>query len=108
MIANPVTPPVAEIKPTTEIHHGETYLDPYYWLRERSNPEVIAYLEAENAYTEAVMKHTEPLQERLYQEMLARIKETDADVPEKLDDYYYYTRTKAGQEYPIYCRKQGS
>jgi len=76
-------------------------------LREKSNPEVLAYLEAENDYTAAQMKHTEALQESLYQEMVARIKETDADVPEKLDDYFYYTRTEAGQEYPIYCRKRG-
>jgi len=66
------------------------------------------YLEAENGYTQARMKHTEEFQEQLYKELLGRIKETDFSVPEKIDDYYYYTRTEEGKQYPIYCRKKGS
>ena len=82
--------------------------DNYYWLRERNNPEVIEYLEAENAYTDMVMKPTENLQETLYDEMLGRIKETDLSVPVKKGDYYYYTRTEEGRQYSVYCRKKGS
>jgi oligopeptidase B len=102
------TPPIAKKQPKTLTLHGDTRTDNYYWLRERDNPAVLAYLEAENAYTAAMMKHTEPLQEKLYQEMVGRIKETDWDVPEKIDDYYYYTRTEAGKAYKIHCRKQGN
>ena len=101
-------PPRAKQIPKKLEKHGDVRVDPYYWLRERDNPEVIAYLEAENAYTEAMMKHTETLQNALYEEMLGRIKQTDYEVPEKLDDYYYYTRTEEGKQYAIYCRKKGS
>ncbi len=101
-------PPVAKIKPTRLEKHGHVRIDNYYWLRERDNPEVIAYLEAENAYTDAVMAHTKELQEKLFQEIKGRIKEDDRSVPYKLDDYYYYTRYEPGKEYPIYCRKKGS
>jgi len=80
-------------------------VDPYAWLRDRTNPEVIRYLEAENAYTEALMKPTEALQKALYDEMLGRIKETDLSVPEKLDQYEYYSRTEKGKQYPFHCRK---
>jgi oligopeptidase B len=89
-----------------EVVHGETRVDHYYWLRDRRNPEVIAYLEAENRHAEEVMRHTEGLQERLYQEMRTRIKETDLSVPERLDGYLYYTRTEAGGQYPIFCRRR--
>jgi oligopeptidase B len=102
------TPPVARIAPRVEIVHGETRIDDYHWLRDRNDPEVIAYLEAENRHTEALMRHTEGLQEQLYQEMRARIKETDLSVPEPLDNYFYFTRTEAGGQYPIFCRKHGS
>ncbi|MFQ6113017.1 MAG: S9 family peptidase, partial [bacterium] len=103
-----ISPPVAKVVPRTDTIHGEARIDNYFWLRERGNPEVIEYLKAENKYTEAMMKHTEKLQETLYQEMLSRIKETDLSVPEKIDDYYYYTRTEEGKQYSIYCRKKGS
>ena len=99
------TPPVARTVPRIEVVHGETRLDPYHWLRDKNDPEVIAYLEAENRHTESVMRHTQVLQERLYQEMRARIKETDLSVPERVDDYQYYSRTEAGGQYPSYCRK---
>ncbi len=103
-----LTPPVAKTDSKVDTVHGEARVDNYFWLREKSNPEVIAYLEAENKYTEAMMQHTEDFQEQLYQELLGRIKETDLSVPEKIDDYYYYTRTEEGKQYPIYCRKQGN
>ena len=83
-------------------------IDNYYWLREKSNPEVRAYLEKENAYTDAVMKPTEPLQKKLYDEMLSRVKETDVEVPYKEGDYFYYVRTEAGKQYQIRCRKKAS
>src|SRR5690625_5054474 len=101
-------PPVAARRPHVTEHFGHRRVDDYFWLRQRDNPEVIAYLEAENAYTEAVMAHTQPLQERLYQELLSRIKETDLSVPVRRDDYYYYSRTEQGRDYPIFCRKHGS
>jgi oligopeptidase B len=101
-------PPVAkEVPKITEIH-GRNLLDDYFWLRDKKNPEVKAYLEAENAYTDAVMKPTEPLQRHLYDEMLSRIKETDVDVPYKDGDYFYYSRTETGKQYPIRCRKKNS
>ena len=101
-------PPVAKkVSKTTEIN-GRTLVDNYFWMRDKQNPEVAAYLQAENAYTEAVMKPTEPLQKKLYDEMLSRIKETDVEVPYKEGNYFYYTRTEAGKQYSIYCRKKGS
>jgi oligopeptidase B len=103
-----LVPPVARVEPRVHTLHGETRIDDYFWLRDRSDPEVIAYLEAENRYTGAVMRHTEALQEQLYQEMRRRIKETDLSVPERVDDYFYYTRTEAGGQYPIFCRRRGS
>ncbi len=100
-------PPTAKKVPKTDTTNGDTRVDNYFWLREKKNPEVISYLEAENAYTESVMKPTEGLQQKLYTEMLARIKQTDLSVPYKLGDYNYYTRTIEGQQYPIYARKRG-
>ncbi|MEA2077341.1 MAG: S9 family peptidase [Candidatus Marinimicrobia bacterium] len=85
--------------------HGDTRIDPYYWLRERENPEVISYLEAENAYAESKMKDTERLQKKLYKEMVARIKQDDESVPYWMNGYLYYSRYEKGKEYPIYCRK---
>ncbi len=102
------SPPIAKTQPKPDTVHGEERIDNYFWLREKSNPEVIEYLEAENRYTEAVMQHTEDFQKQLYQELLGRIQETDLSVPEKMGDYYYYTRTEEGKQYPIYCRKKGS
>jgi oligopeptidase B len=99
-------PPVAKAQPHQMEIHGDVRTDPYFWLREKKNPAVIAYLEAENAYTAAVMKPTEPLQKKLYQEMLGRILETDVNVPHRERGYWYYTRTEAGKQYPIYCRKK--
>jgi oligopeptidase B len=103
-----VAPPVAKVAPHRLEAHGDVRIDDYYWLRERDNPEVIAYLEAENAYTEAMMAHTEDLQESLYQEILGRIKQTDLSVPVFDNGYYYYSRTEEGKDYPVYARKRGS
>jgi len=99
-----VSPPIARISPEVSEIHGEKRIDNYYWLREK-NPDAIAYLESENDYTRAIMKHTEPVQEQLYKEMVGRIKETDVSAPVKIDDYYYYSRTEEGKQYRIYCRK---
>jgi oligopeptidase B len=101
-------PPVARKAPHVTTVHGDTLKDDYFWLREKSNPEVISYLEAENAYTEEVMKPTKALQETLYSEMLGRIKQTDLSVPTRIGDYYYYSRTEEGKQYPYRCRRKGS
>ncbi|MGH7525216.1 MAG: S9 family peptidase, partial [Gemmatimonadales bacterium] len=106
-VLEPLAPPVARVVPRAHTVHGEARLDQYSWLRNREDPEVLAYLEAENRYTQAVMRRTEELQERLYQEMRGRIKETDLSVPERLDHWFYYTRTEAGGQYPIFCRTLG-
>jgi oligopeptidase B len=100
--------PAAHIVPKVDTLHGVARVDNYYWLREKTNPDVMAYLEAENAYTARGMKHTEALQQRLYDEMLGRIKETDQAVPYLDHGYWYYTRTEQGKSYPIYCRRKGS
>ena len=102
------TPPVAAIHPHAMTMHGHTRIDNYYWLNERENPEVLAYLEAENQYADACLKHTEPLQEQLFKEITGRIKQDDNSVPIKIRDYYHYTRFEEGKEYPIYCRKKHS
>jgi len=101
-------PPVAKKIPKTTEINGRELVDNYFWLRDKQNPDVAAYLQAENAYTDAVMKPTEGLQKKLYDEMLSRIKETDVEVPYKEGNYFYYTRTEAGKQYSIYCRKKGS
>ena len=99
-------PPVATSKPKVDTLHGEIRTDNYFWIREKSNPDVIAYLNAENAYTEAKMKHTEALQQKLYDEMLSRIKETDVSVPFRENGYYYWTATEKGKSYPIFMRRK--
>ncbi len=106
--ASPPAPPTAKKVPNVTEVNGHKLVDNYYWLRDKTNPEVKVYLESENAYTDAVMKPTESLQKRLYDEMLGRIKETDVEVPYKKGDYFYYTRTEAGKQYPIRCRRKGS
>jgi len=85
--------------------HGHTRVDNYYWLKERENPEVVDYLKAENAYQEEMMKHTEPLQNQLFDEIVGRIRQDDMSVPVKHHGYWYYTRYEEGMEYPLYCRK---
>ena len=101
-------PPIAKKVPKTDVLHGETRTDNYFWLREKSHPDVRSYLEAENAYMEGVMKPATGLQERIYQEILKRTKQTDLSVPYRIGSYWYYTRTEEGKQYPVYCRKKGS
>jgi oligopeptidase B len=101
-------PPVTEKKPKVTEINGDRLVDNYFWLREKSNANVIAHLEAENAYTATMMKPTEALQEKLYNEILSHIKQTDTNVPYRWGNHFYYTRTVEGKQYPIYCRKQGS
>ena len=106
--ATRLTPPLAEAKHTENSLHGHTLVDDYAWLRDKESQETLAYLTAENDYTAAVMEPTKGLQETLYREMLSHIKETDVSVPYREGDYWYYTRTEEGQQYPIYCRKKNS
>jgi oligopeptidase B len=101
-------PPAARRQEAVTNLHGHRLADDYAWLREKDSPEVIALLEQENAYTRAVMKPTEELQAKLYAEMVSHIKETDVSVPFRYRDYFYYSRTEQGAQYPIYCRKHRS
>jgi len=101
-------PPVARVVPRTSEVHGERRADDYRWLRDKDDPQVREYLEAENVYADAVMQRTQALQERLYREMLGRIQETDQNVPYRKGGFFYYSRTEQGKQYPIYCRKRGS
>ncbi len=111
LIAQPTTSPKAPMttkKPKTTNIHGVTLVDDYFWLREKTNPEVMAHLQAEEAYTQEMMRPTLDLQEKLYKEMLSHIKQTDVNVPYRYGNYFYYTRTEEGKQYPIFCRKKGS
>ena len=101
-------PPAAALQPRTFSLHGDKRFDNYFWLREKSNPAVIDYLNAENRYTETAMQRTEALQKKLYDEILGRIKQTDLSVPVREGGYFYFTRTEEGKQYAIQCRKKGS
>lgn len=107
-VPSSLAPPIAQAKPETLEKHSHIRTDPYYWLKDRENPDVISYLTAENEYTEAVMSDRKQLEEELFAEIKGRIKQTDLSVPYKLDDYYYYSRFEEGMEYPIFCRKKES
>ena len=98
--------PVAPVRPHALTQHGETRVDNYFWLREKENPEVLQHLEAENAWTAEQMRDTEALQEQIYGEIVGRIQETDSSAPLRNDGWLYYSRTVAGQQYRIYCRKR--
>ena len=100
--------PIAPKRPHTITQHGETRVDDYFWLRNREDPEVQKYLTAQMDYLDEITGHTKPLQEALFSEMKARIQETDSTVPEKRGGYWYYQRTEAGQQYPIFCRRKDS
>jgi oligopeptidase B len=104
----PTTPPVAPQHEHREMRHGATVIDPYFWLREKSSPEVVKYLEAENAYTQARTEDLKPFEAKLYAEMLGRIKQTDLEVPVRRGEYLYYARTEEGKQYPIRCRRKGN
>ncbi len=103
--ADPGDPPMAAARPHELETHGDVRVDEYYWLREREDPEVIAYLEAENAYLAGVMAHTEELQEELFEEIRGRIVEDDSSVPYRDGDYWYYTRYEEGKQYEVHCRR---
>src|SRR6266849_6330707 len=94
-------PPVARREPVQHVLHGDRRVDHYAWLRHKENPEVIAYLNAENAYTDAILKPTEP-----FQEMLGRLLQTDLSVPYRLRGYLYFTRTEEGKQYAFHCRRR--
>jgi oligopeptidase B len=98
-------PPRAPRKDKVQQYHGRSFVDPYFWLREKGSPEVEKYLEAENAYTEAQSADLAPFADALYQELLGRIKQTDLSVPTRMRGYYYYRRTVEGLQYPIRCRR---
>ncbi|MFL6163086.1 MAG: S9 family peptidase [Jatrophihabitantaceae bacterium] len=99
-----VTAPIAARKPVERLFHGDRFIDEYEWLRDKSNPEVIGYLEAENAYTEASTADLAPLRDRIFDEIVSRTKQTDLTVPVRRGAFWYYTRTVAGQQYRLYCR----
>jgi oligopeptidase B len=99
-------PPIAARRPLTVVRHGESFVDDYAWLRNKADPDVRAYLEAENAYATARMAPLDGLRDSLYQEMLSRIKETDLSVPYRRDGWWYYSRTEEGKQYPIHCRRR--
>ena len=106
--ASPPGPPVAARRPRISTKFGDRRVDPYHWLRDKTDPAVIDYLNAENAYTEAAMRPLAAFREKLYDEMLARIQETDETVPYRRHGYWYYQREIEGSQYPIYCRRRGS
>lgn len=99
------TPPVAKRVPAERTHHGDTVVDEYAWLAAKEDPETIAYLKAENAFTEAATAHLKGLRETLFEETRRRTKETDLSVPTRKGDHWYYTRTVEGQQYGIHCRR---
>jgi oligopeptidase B len=103
-----LVPPAAPKKPHVRQLHGDRFEDDYFWLREKTNPEVTQYLEAENAYTTSVMKPFAGLQDTLYKEILGRIKQTDLTVPGRAGAYFYYSRTEEAKQYTIFCRKKGT
>ncbi|MFM7834777.1 MAG: oligopeptidase B, partial [Planctomycetaceae bacterium] len=109
-VADEVPPkaPVAPAKAHSTDFHGMTLEDPYFWMKDKTNPDVIRYLEAENSYRESVTQHLGPLTETLYQEMLSHIRQTDLGVPVFERGYWYYSRTAEGLQYPLYCRRKGS
>ncbi|HEY4556469.1 MAG TPA: S9 family peptidase, partial [Lysobacter sp.] len=105
------TPPDAAKRPhEVRAPHGAVRTDEYYWLRDdsRKNPDVIAYLNAENAYVDAHMQRLKPLEDRLYEEIVGRIKQDDSSVPYRERGYWYYSRFETGQDYPVYARRQGA
>ncbi|MBS1828382.1 MAG: S9 family peptidase [Acidobacteria bacterium] len=101
-------PPVAKRVDHREERHGATVIDPYFWLREKSNPEVVRYLEEENAYTAEKTAHLKTFEEKIYKEIVGRMKQTDLSVPYRRGPYYYYSRTEEGKQYPIHCRRKGN
>ncbi len=108
IVTSNIDAPVAKKKPFEITKHNHKRTDNYYWLNNRNDPEVIRYIEEENEYTRKILSDTENLKQKLFNEIIGRIKQEDESVPYKLNGYYYYTRYVAGKEYPIYCRKKES
>jgi oligopeptidase B len=106
LVADNLPPPVPKQVEHISIWHGEKVNDPFFWLRDKSNPQVISYLEAENAYTEGTTRNLQPFADSLYKEMLGHIKQNDLSVPVRIGHYYYYTRFEEGKQYPIRCRRK--
>ena len=104
--AREVSAPIAEEKPKVLSIHGHERIDPYYWMNERENPKVLSYLEAENEYTDLLLKHTKELQGELFTEITSRIPGKEASAPYFKNDFFYYYRYEEGKEYPVYCRKK--
>ena len=103
-----ITAPVAEKRPHSLELHGDVRVDDYYWLRDRTNPEVLSYLEAENTYTDQIMAATQALQDELYEELKNRVQPDESTAPALDNGFYYYKRYEDGLEYPIHCRRKGS
>src|SRR5258706_15422154 len=97
-------PPTAKRVPHERTHHGDTVVDEYAWLQQKDDPDTVAYLEAENAFTTAATAHLEHLRETAFNEIKTRTKETDLSVPTRKGGFWYYTRTEAGKQYGIHCR----
>lgn len=108
MMGKNIPAPTAPSKPKDLTIHGDTRQDPYYWLNDRENQEVISYLNAENEYLDTIMSHSKPYQEKIYKELIGRIKQTDMSVPYKENGYFYITRYEDGQEYPIHTRRKNN
>ena len=104
--AQDVSPPTARIVAKIDTLHGDVRTDNYFWIRNKTDPQVIDYLNAENAYTAAKMKHTEALQQKLYDEMLGRVKETDVSVPYRENGYLYWNATEKGKSYATFMRRR--
>ena len=100
----PLTPPIAPRHPQVREYHGRRFVDDYEWLRDKDNPETISYLETENAYTEQQTADLKPLQEKIFQEIRGRIKETDLSVPTRHKNWWHYARTQEGKAYSVVCR----
>ena len=103
-----MNPPIAEKIKKELTEHGDKRTDNYFWLNQSDNPKVVEYLKAENNYTDEMLRHTEALQGKLYNEIIGRIKQDDTSVPYKDNGYFYYTRYEDGKEYPVHCRKKGT
>lgn len=103
-----MTAPIAHKLPKQRLVHGDLFIDDYDWLKDRTNPEVMAYIEAENAYTEEIMASSADLQTEIYGDLRGYLKEDDTSAPVQRGDYFYYTRTEVGKEYAVYCRKYKS
>src|SRR5688572_5642068 len=102
-MSQPDAPPVAERRPIERTHHGDTFVDDYEWLRDKQSADTLAYLEAENAWTQARTSHLAELREQIFEEIKGRTQETDLSVPVRIGDFWYYSRTVEGKQYGLSC-----